>query len=501
MGFYAVESYTEAIERSFAGYNMPMVGEGDEQRMGVFTFLLHRALSRKTAGTFRELAQEIVAELNADSTGGKVPPPVFDGDLDAPLPGSDGARLPNSTTGVIENGTITLPVGSLNGYDAGAVISLYAPGKPDKSIGTAEVTGATAITSTAGNLVWSEGATPITRGTVSTVVTEPAVNFRFVVSPPPPEDFAAEADRGLLAASLEQSFAQGAETIGIEMGQPGNPDADVLLRVKDGRVWILRPDKPWVPTPGAYDETPSLALSEDPKALGRDLKSAIWSLARASKLLRVAAALGDGGSDEDGVTLKATRYRLSGDNAKAQCGGEDPPADAEATPIDSLLPAAVTNCDFVSIDVTNESDQDYYVAGLYVDALGGVFALPRSSARKGCTRLLTAGAERPLNFRFWIDTWDEEKNRPSSVGAENFVILAVPKDQTNQAPKLCALTQPTLSAMQELRSAEAPTQRKKASKLAGLLGAVEGNATRGMNMAESEGPSMSGGLFIFDVKP
>ena len=92
-GFYAVESYDEAIERPFPGYNLPMVGDDQTQRMGVFTYLLHRALTRNSAQTFRDLAQEIVAELNMDSTGGKVPPPVFDGDLDAPVPGSDAARL------------------------------------------------------------------------------------------------------------------------------------------------------------------------------------------------------------------------------------------------------------------------------------------------------------------------------------------------------------------------------------------------------------------------
>ncbi len=81
VGFYAVESYDEAIERGFTGYNLPMVGEADGQRMGVFTYLLHRALTRGTARSYRDLAQEIVSELNMDHTGGKVPPPVFDGDL------------------------------------------------------------------------------------------------------------------------------------------------------------------------------------------------------------------------------------------------------------------------------------------------------------------------------------------------------------------------------------------------------------------------------------
>ncbi len=41
--FYAFESYDEAIERPFPGYDLPMVGDEQTQRMGVFTYLLHRA--------------------------------------------------------------------------------------------------------------------------------------------------------------------------------------------------------------------------------------------------------------------------------------------------------------------------------------------------------------------------------------------------------------------------------------------------------------------------
>ena len=99
---------------------MPMVGEGNKQRMGVFTFLLHRALMRNTAHSFRDLAQEIVADLNSDSTGGKVPPPVFDGDLDAAVPGSLGEKLPNAVAGIVSDGGIEIPAGSLRGFDVGA---------------------------------------------------------------------------------------------------------------------------------------------------------------------------------------------------------------------------------------------------------------------------------------------------------------------------------------------------------------------------------------------
>ncbi|WP_373502751.1 caspase family protein, partial [Aestuariivirga sp.] len=479
VGFYAVESYDEAIERSFAGYNMPMIGDNeDTQRMGVFTYLLHRALTRNTAQTFRDLAQEIMAELNMDHTGGKVPPPVFDGDLDAPVPGSTAEMLPNSANGILADGKLTLPVGALQGYDVGATLALYAPGKFDEPVAHAEVTGATAVTATAENLSWAEGATAFDRGTLAAVVDTPAISFRFLVSPPPAADFADEASKGLVSQALSDSFKYGAESIGIEMGKPGNPDADVLLRVKDGRLWVVRPDRPWVTAPGAYDETPSLPLSGDQATLATSVKTAVWSLARATKLVRVASALDSAGTSDGDILVQAAMQPSAAPDSKAACNMSTKPDMAQASPVSPLIPAGAGNCDYVSIEVSNDSDIDYYVAGFYVDALGGVSAMPASSAKSGCVRSLPAGTGRKLTFSFWIDTWDEKSAKPSTVGAENFVVLAVPKDSKGgSAPRLCSLTQPTLAGMQQTRDVEMPGQRGSKQKLSMLLNGVQGATT------------------------
>lgn len=501
-GFYAVESYDEAIERPFPGYNLPMVGDEKAQRMGVFTFLLHRALTRNSAQTFRDLAQEIVAELNTDATGGKVPPPVFDGDLDAPVPGSDASRLPNAVNGIYKDGTLTFPVGILQGFDVGATLALYAPGKAETVIGHAEVTEATAVTASAGNIEWAEGIAAPDLPTLAAVVETPAINFRFVVSPPPPADFATAEEAGVVGTAIADSFKDGAQTIGIELGEPGNPDADVLLRVKNDRLWVVRPDRPWVTTPGAYDETPSIDLKLYPESLAGSLKNAVWSLARAAKLIRVTSALNSAGESEDGIGISAVMARPPAHDAKAACKTDAAPETAQASPVSPMLPAAAGNCDYVQIDVTNDSDVDFYVSGLYVDALGGVAAIPYSSAKSGCVRPLPAGTGKKLSFKFWIDTWDEKANKPSTTGAENFVILAVPKDASGAPPRLCSLTQPTLAEMQQTRDVSAGATRGARKTLDTLVGGVEGSATRGASAAPDDGgAAMTGRLFVFDVKP
>ena len=495
-GFYAVESYDLAIERPFPGYNLPMVGDGDKQRMGVFTYHLHRALTNNTASSYRDLAQQIVAEMASDRTGGKVPPPIFDGDLDADLPGSGGARLRNSVTGMVTDKGINFPAGSLHGFDVGAKLALYAPGKPEKIIGYADISEATAVTSAAEAIDWEQGADQ--PPTVMATIEEPAINFRFVISPPPASDFVNDADKSLVTSSLDAVFKDDAAKLGIELGEPSDPDADVMLRVKSNRLWILRADRPWVTDAGAYDETPSLPLNDS----GAKLKDAVWSLARAAKLVRVASALDAGSGSGDDLAMTASISKVPGQNAKGACTGNEAQPDAQSTILEPLLPVAAGNCSFVAIDVKNESDLDYYVSGFYVDSLGGIAAIPASAAKRGCVRTLPAGSDKTLGFRFWIDTWDEKANKPSSTGAENFVILGIPKGDAREPPKLCALIQPTLAAMQQTRNVDLGGTRGSNRKLATLIESVEGASTRGVSAApDDDSPKMTGRLFIFDVKP
>jgi len=504
VGFYAVESSDQAIERPFPGYNMPMVGDDPKkQRMGVFTYLIHRALTENTASTYRDLAQQVVAELSSDRTGGKVPPPVFDGDLDEAIPGSTGDKLPNSVSGLVQDGKISFPAGTLQGFEEGAQLALYAPGKVDKPIGHVTIATSSAVDSTAENIDWVQGADQISNGTIAAVVTEPAINFRFVVAPPPAGDLTDAGAKAETASAIDAAFKDDAQALGVSLGDAGNPDADVMLRVKNNRLWVVRSDRPWVTTAGAYDETPSIALGDGPEKTGAALKTAVWSLARAAKLLRVTSAMEPNGGEDDGLKITASIARSPKQDDKAACSGIDAPADAKPVDLQPLLPAAAGNCSYVDIEVTNDGDLDYYVAGFYVDALGGVSAIPANTAKRGCVRTLPAGADKPLQFRFWIDTWDEKANKPSTVGAENFVVLAVPKLAAHEPPRLCALTQPTLQAMQQTRDVEIAGTRSANQKLASLIGNVEGGATRGVSAAPEtdDGPKMTGRLFVFDVKP
>ena len=507
VGFYAVDAYYEAIERSFEGYDAPMVGEKKKQRMGVFTNALHHALTNGTAQTYADLAREISADLATDRTGGKVPQPVFDGVLDRPVIGGDG-KGPRLITATASPDGITIPRGVLHGFDEGAGVSLFAPGKPDEPIGKAVITAAEAASSTAGDINWVPGADRIEQGTIQIKLTEPAITFRFNVSSPPETDLADAAQAGLVAKAIDTAFGadSGSDQIGIAMGAAGDPDGDIFLRVQNGRLWIVRPNQPFNTKAGDFGETPSVAIGSDPQALADKLREAVWSIARATKLVRFAAATGkESGGGQGGVKIVAEMQRLGDKSAdpKSACGKPD--KNAKGRPLETFATSAVGNCDVVRFRVTNESDIDtYYIAAFYVDALGGVQTLSNQDKSRGCVRTLYPGDNSVVNYTIQINTWDKRANAPAPTGEESTVILAIPQDSTKIAPSMCSLIQPTLADMQQTRGVEEKSAtRGTGNKLKGLLGGITGSATRGASIPEDEegAPQVVGNLFTFDVKP
>jgi hypothetical protein len=507
VGFYAVDAFDEAIERPFTGYATPMVGEGKTQRMGVFTNALHHALTQGTAQTFADLAREISADLTTDRSGGRVPQPVFDGVLDRAVPGAN-SKGPRLITSLMADDVITVPQGVLHGFELGSRVALYAPGQSDKPIGKAEITVAEAASSQAGNIVWEPGAKKIAKGPIAVRMTEQAVSFRFAVSPPPKADLADAGQSDAVSKAVDMAFGKesGSSEIGIAMGEPGNPDGDVLLRVQNGRLWIMRPDRPLDMKAGSFGETPSLAIDPDPKALAEKVKQAVWSLSRAEKLVRFAASIGNSGDENaDRPEITATIQRKGDKSADPSTACAKPNKTDPEKPLAAFAPQGVGNCDTVRFKITNETDQTYYIAAFYVDALGGVFPLSNQDKARGCVRTLYSGSG-DVTYTIQINTWDPQNKKPAAIGTENTVILAIPQDKTKIAPSMCSLIQPTLSAMQQTRSVEDQSGTRGSAQgksLKTLLGGITGSATRAASIQEDEegGPTMSSALFTFDVRP
>lgn len=486
-GFYAVDSQTQAVERPFDGYAEDMVARDGHTSMGVFTYHLHRALTRNTALTFRELAQEIISDMSQDRTVDQTKLPVFDGDLDTPLPGASGKPVPNAISALLTpEGAVSITAGSLQGLAEGAAIDLYEPGKPEKVLARGTVSSATAVTSEVAELQWEKGVTPLPPGRVAIVMTAPGVNFSFTVSPPPVSDGAGPAD----VTAISKIFAGADKQLGIDLVEAGDQNADIQLRVKDGIVWITQKDRAWIEDQNAFGATPAVSL-KSPDFAGT-LKTSVWTLARAARLVRMTAAMNADEAEDSGIVIEGTIIRGKTRDAKAKCNKE-PPADGQAAPIRALEPADAGNCDHLEFTVKNDSGDDYYVAGLYVDARGGVTAVPFASSKSGCARTLSGDASKPLTFSFWTDIWDEKAGKPQATGPENFVVLAVPKDAARQPPPFCNLTQSAVAELQASRGAPR-------DQYGTLFDSVSGNATRSVG-GDMPGLSMTGQVFMLDVRP
>lgn len=136
-GFYAAPSLSQAL-----ALLVPYWAEdrSAQRKYGALTYYLATALQDPSLGTMRDVAVRVERDINMHSRMGStlrqnLPPPQFEGDFTAPLPGSGtglAASLwqvskPVSTLtvdGRVELSELSLPAGALNGVEAGAVYAL-----------------------------------------------------------------------------------------------------------------------------------------------------------------------------------------------------------------------------------------------------------------------------------------------------------------------------------------------------------------------------------------
>src|SRR5690606_8179954 len=122
---------------------------------------------------------------------------------DLPILGGSLGDGPPRMVGVLKNGTLTIPAGTLHGYDPGAKLALYAKAGDKDPIGHAVIESATAATSTATKLKWEIGAEP-EEGAFTVAVDQPAVTSRFAVAPPPDAELGANA--AIVKDAIQQSL-------------------------------------------------------------------------------------------------------------------------------------------------------------------------------------------------------------------------------------------------------------------------------------------------------
>lgn len=426
VGFFAVDSWSEALERPLPG-GAGFIGPEGAQKFGVFTWRLMRALEQGRARTYRELARLIALDM-ASATLAAAPPPAFEGDLDAPLPGQDHALVRARFPARSDNGALIVEAGQLHGLDAGARLALFdGPLADARALGRADVSEADAAASRAE----VAGASPaqVWPAQLWAELETPAARLRLRVAATP------EA-RPHLAAALAGD--------GLAVDLVEGP-ADMLASVAAGRLWLTRDGAQPVTQPAAYDRSPSAALDAP-----EDVRLLLWRFARAANLVRLAGVAQAGGAEGAArISLEVARETDAARLADPRRACAAPPQGA-GRPLDSADVAALGHCDALRLSIENAGERDLDVGVFFLDPSGAVAVPARDWRQNGCVAFLPARATRPLVLRTQLRL--DGAGGPGHSGLHRIVVFALPR-QAGMPANLCHLAQDAPAEAARLRAA------------------------------------------------
>ncbi len=398
VGFFAVDSWTEAIEREFPihGRFRPRPN-GGPPRFGVFTYHLVRALNAGRARTFRDLARIVSLDIASSGSIAQSPPPYFDGDLDLTLQGGEAgfaARFPAT----LDDGKLVIDAGDLHGFDADSTVAVFdGPLEDAKRIGSARIQSSEAARATAE----IDGALE-TSSSLWVSVEAPAVALRYRVGAVPKDD----GERTRLMTLLNQALSKDQLGQTIDVVETGERDID--LRLANGSLWLTPEGRTFDTNPNSHERSFSIRVDgRSQENVAADLRRSLFALARAANLVRIASAAHLAGGVNDDLQISLEVFR---DSDPAQTANAKRNCSVLSQPAPSLVmkggdSTAVSHCDWVRVLVTNMSERDMFLGVFYLTPTGGV-ALPEAKWRQdGCVAYMPAKSTNNLSLLTPIETW------------------------------------------------------------------------------------------------
>lgn len=491
IGFYAVDSRAEAIERPFPNYAPGLAGRAGAERIGVFTAHLVRALGAGKASTFRDLARLVASDMAKLQGSASAPLPVFDGDLDRPISGGEVVPAVRHE-GQFDDKGVTIAAGVVHGFESGAVVAIYDGPLSGKRIAKAHIAESTAATSLAkidgdadirfGAEVWAE-------------VEEAAVSFTFRVARP---EVPGSIDAARIGQIIDKAKdGSGRRALAIELVAPGEP-ADLRLTIDQGRLWAVPDGQPLITDAAQPGTSISLDLATSDNALSGALRRVIWSMARASNLVRIASAGGNDGESAVTITVDVTREgdaaRLS--EAKRTCAALAKPG--ATTKLEPAIPVSAGHCDQFSISLKNTGDREVDVGVFYLDSRAGVDLVDDRMANNGCIVTLPSAMTEPMRlpsrqFAIWED------GKPLALGMQRILVFAMPRAGSSP-PSLCHLREASLEAAARTATRSA-APAKGLARLLSQAGLADGSVrSAAPTAAGDEGPAAVVRQFAFDLQ-
>ncbi|MEL7115743.1 MAG: hypothetical protein AAGP08_09145, partial [Pseudomonadota bacterium] len=445
VAFYAAQTNETTPEK-----RLPR-GFPERKSHGVFTFTLFEAMAANPGVTYRQLAQDILRRYAVQNLARSTP--LFEGDLDLAVFGTDGAAPVRQWPLTVMDGIATIPAGHLHGIEDGMQLAvLESPADSDEAaLGLLDVDYTETFLA---ELVSAEiDIEALPRGAYARL-TESATLFGLTVALPK--------DAGVVGERLTAALEAG-ETLELFGPRiefvPSEQDSDLRLAVLPESE---APDALWVlPSTGILSEagisfTPAIRTGDkDAAELANVLGDTLNRIARAQNLLKMGGAF-----QSDALAVDITLQTRSPARRRL--------VELETVPVPALVPddevhALVTNEETFPVDLNVlYIGSDYSITHMFTGRLQ-----PGDRLQQGLLRITDA-----------------------AFGRDRVVILLSPASRGKAVEDLSFLQQDELPQFRDLLSPFAMAMRE-----AGF-----GETTRAaapMSSPGSDTPSPA--LLVFDI--
>lgn len=431
VAFYAAQTNEVTPEKK-----LPK-GKPDRKPHGVFTYTLFETIAEHPGATYGQIAEEVLRKYAVKNLAKSTP--LFEGDLDAVAFSGEGGAPVTQWQAVAADEGFTIPAGELHGISEGDILAVMASAADgtDAALGYVKVTQTGTFTSTAVPVEHEGKALPaeLPKGLMLRKLDD-AVDFTLTVALPPAGSAPADALLEELAVLQE---VVGPRLVFVEPGA----EADLRLAVIPDSP---RPDAIWVlPSTGLAEDlasTPSVSAGDkSAEDLALTLGDTLAMMARALNLMKLGAAVGDGG----GLNVEVEMLTRNAGNPAL--------TPLPFSPVPVLLPA-----DEVHVLARNHSDQPVDVNVLYV---GADYSITHWAAER-------------------VQPGDELKRGLFAIGGEmlgqeRMIVVVTPAKQHSPVENLSFLAQDALDLTREIGGEE-----RAGDSIGGLLAeAGFGETTRG----------------------
>jgi len=311
VAFYAAQTTQTTPEMKLpANLN---AGDPNKQPHGLFSFMLLQVISEHPGITYRQAGQEILQRYSASNVDH--PTPLFEGDLDARVFGSEAVgSVPHQWPVAVKNGEWHIPAGHLNRLARGSVVAILASpvDSLDKVLAYAEVVEPGSMDSLLKPVAYKgKKADALKQMPDHAYARLVLLKQDFSIKVALPEKTAVNGkDYSVIKSALDHLDPDSDTGLRVNWVQPGDV-ADIRLAVDVQQLWFLPSTGEMIQT--GENKTPSIKLKgKDAGALKAAVISNLASIARAVNLLRVSEGMG-------AATSQAEAYLT----VKRKAGGEE----------------------------------------------------------------------------------------------------------------------------------------------------------------------------------